>query len=1534
MKRITIGLIMALMVPSCLFAQRIQQKLGRAVVAVTDDGKQDVLVTWRKLAQEPENCTYNLYKRAKGGSAYTKVNSEPIAKTNFQTTRAAVPYNTELAVTMVSNGVESEKSAPFLFALRSYKDAFFEFNFETNVLNPNNYKCSAAYPVDLDGNGEIDAVLANRLHAQAGSDPQCDNTNDKIQMYTLDGECLWTVDAGPNMRLNAGHNDLVTVYDINCDGKCEVILKTSDGTRFWDAANNTWGGYANGSASADTDGDGIIDYKPSTTKNPPFYISIIDGKTGKEIDCNEINYSAITDGSDSWGRNNRADYYTDGEGIEYAFLSGRFNICYFDGIHPSLSVHCLNRSKASGHHYYVLEWKYDWTNGKPSNWHHSYTWAMRKAEMPVAEFHQCRVADVDGDGIDELLGGGFAMNSAKGLVSTPQIGHGDRFDVSDIDPELPGMEVYAIQQSNLLGQIIYNAATGEHIKEWYLPSIGDVGRGRCMDVDLNHKGYEVFSTMGNLYDCKGNVIKEGSTPFPVESVWWDGDLERELIASPGGNGYGTNVMAMKYNGNRLIEFSKQSEWAVHAGWAIRPAYVGDMTGDWREELILMKQNDNTSTGLVGYSTDIATDHSLYTLQEDPHYRLDCTGRGYYQSPNTSFYLGGDMPYPPLPAVITTDLRWTGGASWSANGGGFTSFDQAAAQNYADGKSVIFDLSGNNSQQIAISGTLKPKAVYVMSANGHDYTFGGTGTLAGDMELWKSMQGTATFNCNLAYTGRTVISEGTLCVNGAIAGPVSLRAKGSLSGVAAVNGGIEFEEALNYEGCRLMPGNADNKYGVMTFGQDLTLPGKVYVEVNAGEGKAGKIMVNGNLTLSGDNVVTINQLGGTIAEGKYVVAECTGTLTADAGKIAVRGLDGVNYEVVVEGRQIVIMVNAQRAPQTDVTWIGNESNIWDYKSENFEVEGNGTSFVTGDKVVFGDASANRNITVNDMVVPGDVTFDFDNGTYTLSGNGGISGDGGLAKSGKGELVMNLTNSNYTGKTVLNEGTLTVDNMADGGKPSAIGAAAATEGNLVFNGGTLKFNGINMATDRIVTVNDTTSINISKSNGALSLKGMVKGDGYLIKEGSGLLNFTYAGENPYAGIIVRAGKIGQGEWNATFAKKGSPMILEGGTVQMLDVNNSATRPILDHKVTAKEGTVSTIMGTTRGAVNGSFHGKGTVQINSFGVRSDIGANFSDFEGTLIAEGENFRLMDNVTDMKKTTMRLVSGSKVWHSKSNSGTNSAVTTYLGALESGVEDCSIGTSSDIYEIGFNNTDASYSGLLKAKTVTKRGAGVWTLRTSGSTAQLIAAEGTLQIMNDAFLSNPASITTSAVKVQGGATLTGIGCAAAINAETGAVVAAGYNGGYGTLKTNGMVTMKEGSTLAVKVGLTNTGSKNNDKFKFGGRLTHSGDTLLVILDDNRELTAGEEITIFTGNGGMTGTYVLVTQSNNRFVEWDDSALATEGKLKVLSVTGISGVTVDSDTEVNVYSTDGILLRSGVKYGVALDGIGSGVYVINGRKVVKQ
>ncbi len=143
-----------------------------------------------------------------------------------------------------------------------------------------------------------------------------------------------------------------------------------------------------------------------------------------------------------------------------------------------LMMECLDRTKnGKKHHNYVFEFKYDWNNGKPSNWHHSYTWSRNDKTPWPAEFHQLRVADVDGDGIDELVQGGFSVNPKKDMVASAGIGHGDRYRVSDIDPTRPGLEIYAIQQSNLLGQVIYDAATGEHLKEWYFAL-------RCVYVSL------------------------------------------------------------------------------------------------------------------------------------------------------------------------------------------------------------------------------------------------------------------------------------------------------------------------------------------------------------------------------------------------------------------------------------------------------------------------------------------------------------------------------------------------------------------------------------------------------------------------------------------------------------------------------------------------------------------------------------------------------------------------------------------------------------------------------------------------------------------------------------------------------------------------------------------------------------------------------------------------------------------------------------------------------------------------------------------
>lgn len=1521
--------------PSCLHAQRLQQPLKRSVVAVNNGD--NVLVSWRKLAQEDEGCTYNLYKRSVGASDYTKVNTEPITKTNFQTTLSTVPYDTELAVAIVSNGTESEKSAPFLFEQQAYRGVFFDFDFETSILDPDNYRVKYAWPMDLDGNGSFDAILVDRLHSSSNADPGCTTTSHKLQAYTLDGTCLWTIDMGPNVPIDQGQNDLVVAYDINCDGKCEVIIKSSDLTRFWDATNNTWGKYANGSSVADTDGDGIEDYTTQTVRNPPFYISIVNARTGEEIECSELNYSEIKDSEDSYSRDNRDSYMNDSGGTEYAFLGGKFAIAYFDGTHPSLAVQCYNRSKTTGHHYYVLEWKYDWNNGKPSNWHHDSTWSMNDALDGVdGEFHQLRVADVDGDGIDEVMEGGYIMNPSHGLVTNPHIHHGDRFDLSDIDPDRPGMEMFAIQQANLLGQVLYDAATGEHIKEWYLSSVYDVGRGRCIDVDPDHKGYEIYSLLPNLYDCKGNVIKEGSTSYPYEASWWDGDLQRELIGSPGGSGYNTNVMINKYNGTRLIQFSRESNWAVHAGSAVRPAFMGDMTGDWREEIVLMKQRADSSTGLIGYSTDIATDYSFYTLQEDPHYRLDCTTRGYYQMPCTSFYLGEEMPYPPLPPTMVADARWKSGNTWSnaASSSDFTTFDQTAPTGASDGKSVLFDMSGDNTQTINITGTLKPKAVYLMTPKGHDYTFAGTGTLDGDVYLWKSMLGKATFNNNLSFTGMTAISEGTLCLNGTVAGPIDLRAKGTLAGTGTINGDITFEGALNYEGCRIMPGSDSDAFGTLTFGKSLTIPGNVYIEVSAGSGKSGKIMVNGDLTFNGENTFTINQTDDKIAEGTYVLAECTGELVADSAKFSARGLDGINYDLEVEGKTIVLTINGTRAPQKDVVWTGNENNLWDYKSSNFKTGTSSTPFVTDDEVVFNDESGNRNITINEMMIAKNVTFNVDNGTYTFSGEGGIGGTAAVTKNGKGEVKMDLKNSNYTGATIVNGGTLTVTNLYDGGKSSAIGASTADEGNLQLNGGTLKVEADNMATDHIITISDTATINVSKASGSVSLKGIVKGDGYLIKEGDGQLNFTYAGTNPFAGLILRGGKVAQGSWQASFGKVGSPMVLEGGEVDLINVNNSSTRPVFNYVATVVEGTSNTIKGTTRGAINGSFKGSGELTIVSSGVRNDIGADFSEFNGTLNAKGENFRLMSNVTDMKGTYLVLASGCRVRHYQSNSSTAIAATTKIGSLASSETDSEIGNTKDTYEVGYNNNDATFKGLLKAASIKKYGTGSWTLTSEGSSSNVDVCEGTLILNNNPLSTTPTAFTTGSLTVRDGATLTGNGCANAVTVYSGGTVSAGTTTTCGTLKTAGNLIMQQGSTIKIRVKQSFSGSRSNDKIKVTKNITHNNDTILIVVDEGVELSAGDELTIFNGSGTQSGTYILKTEAEGKDITWDDSALLSDGILKVASVTnGISNA-ISDDTEVDVYTTNGIKIKDNVKYGKALENLSNGVYIINGHKVVKN
>ncbi len=1509
MYRIAAIVMLLLSMTSSIHAQRLQQQLGRGVVAVRNGSK--VLVSWRKLAQEPESAHYNVYVNG------AKLNASPLSRTNFATTTSRVANGAQVTVALVVDGVEQAQSTPYIYKTQAWNNVVTRIDFETRVLTPNEYKAKYAWPADLDGDGEYEWVV-DRL-----STTSIRTRSHKLQAYKTDGTCLWTVDLGPNVNIDAGQNDMVLAYDINCDGKAEVIIRSSDGTRFWDAANDTWGAYVGGAPTGDTDGDHIIDYATQAQRNPPYYISVIDGMTGAEIDHAELHYAEAYDGANRYGRDNRSDYRSDDEYCEYSTMGGHFCICYFDGIHPSLASESMVRDAGGTHHVYFFSFGYDWVNGVPTNFHHEYTWSRNDKRPWPAEFHMVRVCDVDGDGIDEMVPGGYGVNTRKGMVYSAGIGHGDRFRISDIDPDRPGLETFAIQQSDLLGQLIYDAATGEHIKEWYLPSVYDVARGECMDVDASRKGYEIYSFVDRslLFDCKGNVISNTGTDYPYEGIWWDGDLLREVLGSPGGSGYGSNVIINKYGGekgNRFLQPSSESGWQVHAGWAVRPLFMGDIMGDWREEVALMVQNDETSTGMVVYSTDLETSYSMYCLQEDPHYRLDCTTRGYYQAPNTGFYLGAGMPYPQLPPVMVADVI-AAGSTWSAGSNGFTNYQRTAAATYADGQSVLLDLTAP--AQIAVEGNVQPGVVYAMPVKGQTIELTGGGALSGTMDLWKSQQGTLVLGTGVAYTGKTIISEGAIETDADLTTTtLDLRARGTLAGNARV-GDVVLEGALNYEGGRFSPGTQVEPFGQITFTKGLDINQPAYFELNVqteGEVRSDVVRVEGDLSVTKPLVLNIKTADAKLLPGTYQLVHYTGAFKGQDANISVMGLAGLSYNIEVGNGAISLVVKEQREASAGVVWTGAGSAIWDYQTENWLLGDAATDFVAGDAVCFTDDAQRTTVTLNELMPVSRVTVAAAK-NYTFSGTeGGFSGEADLIKEGTGTLTVNNTKSTYTGATIVSGGTLTIAELADGGRPSSIGAASDAATNLRIGCATLNVNNPNASTTRALTLTDSATINVN--TGAVNLRGRIEGRGSLTKTGAGQLTIGYGGANTWAGgTTLNAGTLAMGAWNTTFGTATSDITANGGTLRVFDNNSTSAVPSLRNRITIPAGKTLTIAAGSRCSIAGTLLGAGTLKISFPYVRGDFSTNTSAYEGTVEVTGGQFRVTTSSgLDLSKGTLRLDAGVYAVHVSGGGSSEQNWTSRIGSLASAAADATLGTGT--WNVGYLGKNDTYAGKFTGA-LNKYGDGTLTL-TGASTGTLNIYAGTVVAAGTS-----APVTTGALTVRNGGTLAGRGQVQAVSVQGGGTIAtAPSTSTVSTLTVNGTLSVARGGIVAVKA--RNTGTRTtSDAFKVAGRVSLNNPTFAITVLGSNDLAEGSELAVFTGAGTVTvsGTPTITPAVPAAGLKWDVSRLASEGVIAVVAdPNAVNAPSVSAEPQA-VYDIAG---RRVVKPAA------NGVYVVGGRKSLRH
>jgi rhamnogalacturonan endolyase len=587
------------------------EQLGRGVVA-THQGQGKVFVSWRLLGTDPESIAFNIYRKA-GDEPAVKLNREPITRaTHYLDSGVPFANPTAYFVQPIVNGVEEKPSGSFTLPRHAPAQPYIAIPLKTLPGHtPNDVSVG-----DLEGKGEYDIVLKQEMKPRDNS--QKGTTGEtKLEAYRLDGTFLWRINLGRNIREGAHYTQFL-VYDLDGDGKAEVICKTADGTV--DGLGNVIG-----DPKADhRNEDGYV-------LTGPEYLTVFEGATGKALAS--VDYlparGKVSDWGDSYG--NRVD---------------RFLACvaYLDGVRPSV-VFCR------GYYTRTVLVAWDWRDGKLTR---RWTFDSQDGTPGNRAYggqgdHSLSVADVDGDGQDDIIYGGMCVGSdGKGRYSTG-LGHGDALHVSDIDPDHPGLEVFNIHEHRPeVGVSFRDAKTGKIL--WSKPST-DVGRGIAADIDPRHKGYEMWASgpgLDGVWNVKGEKISNRKPRSCNFAVWWDGDPLRELLDR-------TTISKWDWEHETERTLLTATGCASNNGTKATPCLCADILGDWREEVI-WRSADNQELRI--YTTTIPTDLRLHTLMHDPQYRLSVAWQnvGYNQPTQPGFYLGHDMSPPPRPRIRTDAVK--------------------------------------------------------------------------------------------------------------------------------------------------------------------------------------------------------------------------------------------------------------------------------------------------------------------------------------------------------------------------------------------------------------------------------------------------------------------------------------------------------------------------------------------------------------------------------------------------------------------------------------------------------------------------------------------------------------------------------------------------------------------------------------------------------------------------------------------------------------------------------------------------------------
>jgi len=557
------GLIVGILI-ICLNLTEATERLDRGLIAWrTSDS--EVYLGWRLLVSDPPDTAFHIYRKTAGNESVERLTAEPIKdSTNFIDTSA--PSN--MAVQYFLRGMVEDKeiqSSEAVTIMDSSPGASF-----VRIKLRGEHDAQKAALGDLDGDGKLDYVIKQpNLNIDPWQKPGVWKRSPgtyKLEAYRHDGKFLWRYDMGWAIEQGIWYSPYI-VYDLDGDGRAEVYAKAGEGDP--------------------RDADGKV-------ASGPEWLAQIDGLTGKIV---------------------KRVPWPDRSGYKKYNWASRnlLGVAYLDGKHPYLVLQrgTYGQIKVEAYdHKLKLYWRWNSRN--------------EKQRYNGSGLHGMHVADVDGDGRDEIiLGSAVLDDDGHGLWTNPMhhpvMAHPDICYVGDIDPKHPGLEIfYGFETPQPRDSVcLMVAKTGKILWGSDGPTRHVHGQGMVGDIIAQHPGQECYAGEQDgsqywLYTASGKRIGdkkiEGLSPRPV---FWDADSQKELILS-----------------GQIADYKGK----VHQQIEGHICTIADCLSDWREEVI---------TSLPGelriYTTCIPARTKRACLMEDRLYRLDVVmvSMGYFYPPQLS-----------------------------------------------------------------------------------------------------------------------------------------------------------------------------------------------------------------------------------------------------------------------------------------------------------------------------------------------------------------------------------------------------------------------------------------------------------------------------------------------------------------------------------------------------------------------------------------------------------------------------------------------------------------------------------------------------------------------------------------------------------------------------------------------------------------------------------------------------------------------------------------------------------------------------------